>query len=256
MSTPTELWNRNLMSVERDTSIEADPRKRYAILSVPRSGSTLLARGMEATGLLGVPLEYFNQNAIDAWQYLTANQYEGFEKYLSAIEKRRTTPNGWFGLKVHYRHFDHHFADLAFAEAVNFVRGQDRCIFITRRDHVAQAVSYFRARTTGMWSSEHKDFINPNSVPPITFDSEKLMSCLQEIIYGEKQWRLVLKEVKNNFLEIVFEDFIHDYSGTMEKVFQFLELVDIDIPAQQLQPNKNELLDTVEIQFREFLSCN
>jgi LPS sulfotransferase NodH len=253
MSTPTELWNRKLMSVERDISTDAQPQRRYAILSVPRSGSTLLARGMEATGLLGVPLEYFNQNALDAWRYLNAHQYEGFEQYLSAIEKRQTTSNGWFGLKVHYRHFDHHYAESAFEEAVKFVGRQNRCIFVTRRDHIAQAVSYFRARATGMWSSEHKEFIDRRPEPQISFQLEQLMNCLLEIRYGEQQWRNVLSKARKEFLEIVFEDFIGDYLGTMQKVFRYLGITEIRVPAPQLQPINKEPGDTVELQFREFL---
>jgi LPS sulfotransferase NodH len=66
MNNMTEIWNRRLMGTERDVSVQAIPSIRYAILSVPRSGSTLVARGLEATSELGVPLEYFNPNAIEA----------------------------------------------------------------------------------------------------------------------------------------------------------------------------------------------
>lgn len=254
MITPTEGWNRKLMSSRRDVSSDGQPKKRYAILSVPRSGSTLLARGMEATGQLGVPLEYFNQNARDAWHYLNAGYDENLAEYLSEIEKRRTTDNGWFGLKVHYRHFENLYGDMAFEEAVKFVEKQDYCILITREDKIAQSVSYFRARVTGLWSSEHEEFFESEPMPKNVFDPQKILHCLDEISNGEQQWRRVLEKTQKNFLEIVYEDLIHQYFEEMQKVIKFFELKEIDIPTQQLQQVRRSMNDNLEMEFRDYLA--
>jgi trehalose 2-sulfotransferase len=253
MSTLTELWNRKLMSFQRDVSVNGQPKQRYTILSVPRSGSTLLARGMEATGILGVPLEYLNQNAIDAWHNLNADFDEGLIGYLSEIEKRRTSESGWFGLKAHYRHFENLFGELAFEEAVKFVEKQDYCILTTRRNKVAQSVSYFRARESGIWSSEHQELIKPETLSENVFSPKELLQCLDVITNGEQQWRKVLECTQTNSLEVVFEDLVDNYFDEMQRVFDFLKLKEIEIPIQQLQPVRRSKHDNLESQFRDYL---
>jgi trehalose 2-sulfotransferase len=241
------------MNFQRDVSVVGKPKNRYAILSVPRSGSTLLARGMEATGKLGVPLEYFNQNAMDAWQYLNPDFDVSLKGYLSEIEKRRTSESGWFGLKVHYRHFENLFGGLAFEEAMQFVEKQDYCILTTRRNKVAQSVSYFRARASGIWSSEHQEMIKSEPLPENVFNPEEALHCLDVITNGEQQWRRVLENSQIKFLEVVFEDLTENYFDEMQRVFEFLGVTGIDIPIQQIQPVKRSMNDKLEIQFNDFL---
>jgi LPS sulfotransferase NodH len=241
------------MGSDRDVSIGGQPEKHYAILSVPRSGSTLLARGMEASGLLGVPLENINQNAIDAWKYLGGHLTAELDIYLSDIQKRRTSESGWFGLKVHYRHFDHHFKETAFDEAVKFIQRQDRCVLITRDDWVAQSVSYYRARMTGLWSSEHEEHLDRSSNQDLSCDTDALTQCLEEISYGETMWREVLAETGHEFLEIHFEDLINDYVCQVQSVFDFIGVNNALLPEKQLQSVSTHVNDSIEIQFREFL---
>jgi LPS sulfotransferase NodH len=253
MSTLTKLWNQKLMSYQRDVSADGKPENRYAILSVPRSGSTLLARGMEATGKLGVPLEYFNQNAMDAWLYLNADFDESLVGYLSEIEKRRTSESGWFGIKVHYQHFENLFGGLAFEEALQFVEKQDYCILTTRRNKVAQSVSYFRARASGIWSSEHQELIKSEPLPENEFSPEEVMHCFDVITNGEQQWRRVLENSQIKFLEVVFEDLTENYFEEMQRVFEFLGLPETEIPIQQIQPVKRSNNDRLENQFNDYL---
>lgn len=251
MATPTEQWNRGFMAVEKDISINAIPRHRYAVLSVPRSGSTLLARGLQATGELGMPLEYLNPNAISAWCYERSIKQPKLWEYLTRIESTRTSPMGWFGIKAHYRHFEHHFEEDAFLEAVAFVKQNDFCIFITRRDVIAQAVSYYRARSTGLWSSEHKGLLPRDASLNTAFDVIALDDCYEEVLRGEKMWRQVLEHTEQKYLHVVFEDLTSDYHHEMRRVFEYLQMPHLRIPEMQLEPVAKEFNDGLVEMYRK-----
>lgn len=217
-------WNISLMSPARDVFSAPLVEHRYAILSVPRSGSTLLSRAFEQTGLLGVPHEYLNPNAIAAWVALGGDASMSLEDYLQEVESRRTSINGSFGIKVHFRQFRQHFGEYAFAKAIAFVNAQDQCVLVTRRNHIAQAVSYYRARRTGLWTSEHEDLAGLANAPRVPFDSASLMECLNEVEEGERNWRRVISATKTPCMEVAYEDLIADYRGVMRELFAFLRV--------------------------------
>src|SRR5215208_139697 len=76
----------------------------YLILSTPRSGSTLLCRGLEGTGLAGRPHEYFRPEG-RLW-----SQYGGDADpvgYVARLLSERVSANGVFGAKVAWRHLLH-----------------------------------------------------------------------------------------------------------------------------------------------------
>lgn len=218
MNNMTEIWNRRLMGTERDVSVQAIPSIRYAILSVPRSGSTLVARGLEATSELGVPLEYFNPNAIEAWRYLGRYDSVHLEEYLDDIERRRTANSGYFGIKVHYRHFEHHFGAEAFERAI-----------------------------------KHEDLLEGHSVPPINFDTKAILECLDEVVCGESMWRQVLEVTQKQYLEISYEDLTHDYDGQMKSIFGYLHRPELPVPAPQIRRLSGRVDDDLESQFRQVL---
>lgn len=125
--------------------------KNYIICYAPRSGSWLLCDLLRASGVMGVPAEYFNMDygAPELAKRLGATETDAipFQEYLEALKKHRTTPNGVFGFKVEPGQMDPliksgamatHFPGLKF-------------VFLTRRDVVAQGVSYEIAKQTRQW---------------------------------------------------------------------------------------------------------
>ncbi|MCW5696899.1 MAG: hypothetical protein KIS96_09235 [Bauldia sp.] len=235
----SRAWNAMMMAADRDYPAATPPRVRYAILSVPRSGSTLLARALGASRRYGDPHEYLNPNAIDAWKAGRAVS-EAFDlaTYLSEIERRRTSPEGYFGIKVHFRHFTLAYGDRAFAAAADFVARQDRLIFIRRRDQVAQAVSYHAARSTGRWTSEHEPFFGPAPVSAVPFDVPALDACLDEVVRGEANWRSVLAACGSPFLEIDYEDLVGDYEATVATALRWLGASAPVVPPLPTRPSR------------------
>src|SRR5688572_15912695 len=79
-------------------------RKTYLILATPRSGSTLLGHGLQATGLAGDPKEFFGHKMpfwMERWQT------PALPAYVARLSRARATPNGVFGAKLLYRQLIH-----------------------------------------------------------------------------------------------------------------------------------------------------
>jgi trehalose 2-sulfotransferase len=132
----------------------------YVIASTPRSGSSLLAAGLVGTGVAGRPEEYFSPDYIGSYKEdLQLPMDCSWPEYLAKVMAFAATENGVRGVKIHWRHvvslaralgFDGDpgaVLDVLFPAAV-FVN-------IVRADRRAQALSLFRAETTGEWFRSH-----------------------------------------------------------------------------------------------------
>jgi LPS sulfotransferase NodH len=78
----------------------AEVRVSYMICSLPRTGSSLLCELLAGTLLAGLPAEYFRPDRIAMLRRRW--RVESFDDYLGALLGRKTSPNGVFGIKVHW----------------------------------------------------------------------------------------------------------------------------------------------------------
>src|SRR2546422_3118854 len=94
-----------------DHEFEGDinPVVSYMVCSVPRSGSSLLCELLCTTGRAGAPTEFFDPELME--QFSATWQVESLEDYLEALLHKKTSPNGVFGVKVHYGQFVNVFRD-------------------------------------------------------------------------------------------------------------------------------------------------
>jgi LPS sulfotransferase NodH len=187
----------------------AAPRVRYVIASTPRSGSHFLGRMLRGTGLLGDPLEYFDSGNRQEWSRLAA---AAGEDTLTYIQRRRTTPNGCFGMKLHFTQVGAALNALGPAKLFD----DHQFLLIRRRDVLRQAVSFSVAEHTGSWIS---------AVPPradATYDFDGITRCLQEVCMQEAQWRAMLAVRCKNYLEILYEDLMEDPTATVRRIAEYV----------------------------------
>ncbi len=71
------------------------------LCSNPRSGSSLLAEALHATGCLGTPIEYFDRTGAMA-DLLERWDCPDVTAYIDCLHRRRTTVGGLFGAKLHW----------------------------------------------------------------------------------------------------------------------------------------------------------
>src|SRR5215471_8780918 len=80
-------------------------KKAYVIASSFRSGSTHLCISLWQTGVLGAPWEYFNYEIDKRFMYARLGCTSSAD-YYRKLAACRTSKNGVFGVKAHFRHFD------------------------------------------------------------------------------------------------------------------------------------------------------
>jgi LPS sulfotransferase NodH len=138
----------NLLT-ERDllqTAPEAPPfpARCYAILTTPRSGSTLLSQLLASTGVGGRPREHLRLPT----QTLSRECGFDYVRLLRILAAQRATSNGVFGTKL-IAHFleKHRVKGLPFDEVAKAFR----FVSLVRVDRVSQAVSLHVAQSTGIW---------------------------------------------------------------------------------------------------------
>lgn len=197
------------------------PRLRYLMCSTARCGSTLVADLLHGTGAAGLPEEYLNRRQMAAWLRARGGGHRlDLAEYLRDIEARRTSPNGVFGIKVHFEHMVGLWRDDS-AGADAFLRRFGRVLLLTRRDKLAQAVSLHKARVTQVWSSRDREFMAPDDPRrnrKAVYDAPGIARALSDIVAQETGWRRTLTRLNIPHTEVVHEDFLADMDGWMARL--------------------------------------
>lgn len=157
--TPEQLLN----DPKYDLHPFKDPTKRYVVFSSQRTGSTYLCRRLcNVKGQFGMPSEYLNPvnvNLLVPRLLPGAGQQAksvGAGRYLKALQRARTTDDGYFGIKVQPQQLLG-LMNRSNTNALKFLSGFDRVVLLTRRDKLGQAISGAVAVVTGKWFNDQKD---------------------------------------------------------------------------------------------------
>lgn len=186
----------------------------YLIAASARAGSHYLAHLLFNTGALGSPLEYFNPALYPKWQRLldAPDHLDMFRK----LARRRTSPNGWFGIKIDWRHFAPLLADEALMQAM----GKLEYVRLTRRDMIARAISHVIARQTGAWVSFHTIKNQPH------YDFAAIREALERIENDDRNWQDYFAARAIAPLTVAYEEMVADPAGIVDRVCAHLGLAD------------------------------
>ena len=215
----------------------------YVIASTPRSGSSLLAAGLLATGVAGRPEEYFTPDHIGSYkQDLKLPTSCSWPEYLAKVMAFAATENGVRGVKIHWRHV------VVLAQALGF-RGDPGVVLemlfpaavfvnIVRADRRAQAISLFRAETTGEWfrSSGSARSAHPGGLylarPTPRRAAADLtgvaptygqITGMERILDAEQAaWTNYFTTRRHKVLTVRYEELDANYRGEIARVLQFL----------------------------------
>jgi LPS sulfotransferase NodH len=170
----------------------------YVIASSGRTGSHLLAALLFDTGLMGAPFEYLHPKHSVSWQERLAVS-GSLAEVLNALVRRRTSPNGVFGVKAHWPQFQ----PLLKVGLPDFMQ-QARYIRITRRDRIAQAVSMEIARQSGAWISHHVQKAAP------VYCGDSIRKTLADLQREDAAWSDYFTAAGIEPVPILYEDLIAD----------------------------------------------
>ncbi|WP_219837601.1 Stf0 family sulfotransferase [Paenibacillus sp. R14(2021)] len=199
------------------------PIGSYTIWFSQRTGSSLLYKALESTGVAGIPREWLTEQDPGTFGIQDIRQ----------IWQNGTTPNGVFGLKFSPFKLDEWF--LAFQRELDLAEGLSRpqiwekafpaCkhIFMTRRNKVRLAVSWWRAMVTGEWHRVHGTTPHQKEIgDEYSFDA--INHLLMECTLREAAMEAFFAEESIVPMTIIYEDFIQNYEDTVIKILNFLNI--------------------------------
>lgn len=176
-----------LVSEQGDCTDGTPTRLRYAIFSLPRTGSDLLSVYLRQRGA-GMPFEYFNPHYV----FKFADRLGGrnpagrivVPELFARLEAKRTK-QGMFGVKVQPDQLMLIASEKKNA-ARTILRRFDRIILLRRRDRLMQAVSLARARLTNQWHVRGDDeMVRVSRESPILFPliAESLRKIMEDELF-------------------------------------------------------------------------
>ncbi|WP_211745665.1 Stf0 family sulfotransferase [Paenibacillus sp. Marseille-Q4541] len=196
------------------------PELSYTIWFSQRTGSTLLNYALESTGVAGNPGEWMNGRDPDKISK------EDVEKMWEA----GTTPNGVFGVKTSLNaEWIQRFRNLydipeTATQAEVWRTAFPNCtkhIYMTRRNKVRLAVSWWRAIVSGEWHRQYGEKPQESDIAD-KYNFDAINHLFIECSIREAAMEAFFSEENIIPMTIVYEDFILDYEGTVMNVIEFL----------------------------------
>jgi LPS sulfotransferase NodH len=197
-------------------AIFAPARHKVGLLFTSRSGTTFFVDVLNRSGQFGEIREHFNpyrqRSGVKNWKSAS------MADYLTEAVRRYCSPGGVFGFKGTVE------ALLPLAQVGELPDNATGWSWITvrREDLIAQAVSLFRAKTTGVWHAVGKLTGKP-PMPPYDFTGiEKQLESIQR---KQGQIERFIAHYELTPLRLVYEDFKDDPTDALKAVFDHVGLI-------------------------------
>jgi len=180
----------------------------YAVCCTTRSGSTFLCSLLESAGL-GKPAEYLNHDektGFPHWRKVFGlPESVSTTDYLDTIIAGRQQ-NGIFGIKTVRTAM--HKAVAKHAPTV--------AVFLRRRDTLRQAISLYRAETSGA-------FVEANGFHrAVPFCEASILKAQNRILAANSRWADYLGGLAEMPRNVFYEDVVADPMGSVLKIRDFL----------------------------------
>src|SRR5438105_466743 len=208
--------------------IEAEGVERtFFVCSTPRTGSTMLGNLLADTGLVGRAGEYFGEPFRQ--DVIPGRSRRRFDDYLVGCT-RHARGTGTFGIKLHWDQIEVFLYLLRLRrglggssdrEVIEAVFPAPSFVWMTRADTLAQAVSWWKAITTGKWT----DGRPPTGEP--RFDPDGIAGRARRIEQHTEAWRLWFEANGIEPLRLTYEQLAADPTAAARRV---LDLLGIAVP--------------------------
>jgi len=220
-----------------------NPAISYIIASVQRSGTHLLCSILRSTGIAGSPEEHFLSKPGETWE----KRWDAPSRvaYVQNVLRKNTATNGDFGTVVMWSYFERMlqmlqeipvYKTLNGAQLLAAVFSKPKYIWMRRRNHVEQAVSWAMACQTGVWTQKAEEKSQPQGIPK--FDFKVIDEWCNRIATHDEGWGNYFRENQIEPLVLFYEDVVASHRAAAEQVLEFLGLpfaLDIEIPPPAVE---------------------
>jgi LPS sulfotransferase NodH len=247
----------------------------YLVLATPRSGSTLLGQGLQASGLAGDPKEFFGHKMpywMERWQT------PALPAYVARLSQERATPNGVFGAKLLYRQLLHleslarheaELAELSLPEILDRLFPDLHLVWVTREDKVRQAISWFKARQTGVWGQGQAQIApklgrawrlgdEPLQPGELAFDYDGIAALVRQAEVEDAAIGQFFATSGIEPFRVIYEEFTPRYEETILALLRWLGVTpppDLTLPNPRTVKLADDRTDEWVARFRELQSA-
>jgi LPS sulfotransferase NodH len=211
-----------LSPVEDLAPFEGTPRIYYLVCTTPRCGGSYLCNLLSETMVLGKPLEYYNPY-VQLPRLFERFGSEDIEFVTDQLKSLRTTPNGVFGFKCHFDQFQ----QLGERVDLRSAFPRLRYIHVYRKDVLRQAISFYRAKASGIWSV----YEDPGPRLKVRFDFSQIETAMNDLCRKNAGCIKYFALSNADRLDISYESLMKNPLAQARKVARF---VGVD-PAFQFQ---------------------
>jgi LPS sulfotransferase NodH len=142
------------------------PPNSYVICTSPRSGSTLLCRLLREVGNAGFPESHFHAPSLEKWlghyglgQTEFSTRQDALKAVLKSAQERGRGASDIFGLRLQRHSFDFFIEQLCVLypslpndnSRIDAAFGKTLFVHLTRENKLDQAISYVKAKQSGLW---------------------------------------------------------------------------------------------------------
>jgi LPS sulfotransferase NodH len=199
--------------------VEVGVHRTFFICATPRTGSTMLADVIASSGAAGLALEHFNQESLRPDSRVRLGD-------VVASRATKAMGTGVFGTKLIWYQLE------PFARRLRALRGSEdlpcdrllieavfptpRYVWITRRDVVAQGVSWWRAKVTRVWQD---DDVPQNDA---VFDFEAIDERVRLAREQNASWEEWFGRNEIEPLHVTYEELVVDPAAVGTATLDFL----------------------------------
>ncbi|HZR91593.1 MAG TPA: Stf0 family sulfotransferase [Gaiellaceae bacterium] len=200
----------------------AGVERTFVVCSTPRTGSTMLGDLLADTGLVGRAGEYFGEPF--RRQVVPGLSRRGFDDYLVACT-RHARGTGAFGVKLHWDQVEvflhllrlrRGLSGRSDGEVLEAIFPSVRFVSLRREDEVAQAVSWWKAITTGRWTDGRPPVGEPR------FDADGIRTRLRRIEQHNAAWEAWFRANGIEPLRLTYEELVADPASVARRTLLHL----------------------------------
>lgn len=235
-----------------------EPTHRFAILSLPRAASTVLALEMEKLGI-GKPKEHIQSFLLETVRHRNLTKFK-FPDWRRMLETQNAV-NGIFSSKIIWDFYIDFKAILredendALHEFMNF----NAIARIRREDKYAQAVSDYLARRTKVWHKwpgGHDDYEVIVATAAKNPDFAALSKTFYKFERSEREIDAYLREYNGSLIEVSFDEISVDPVAAAHRIARHF---DIGVPERidaepTLQPTRSEAHDALADKLKQYIA--
>jgi len=211
----------------------------YVICTSPRSGSTLLCKLLAATGVSGRPGSHFHEPSLAAWlaDYDLARADFPSERaavgaVFDAAREEGTGETGMFGLRLQRHSFAFFMQKLDLLhpglpdDPARFQAAFGRTLFLhlSRKNKLDQAISFVKARQTGLWhqalDGTELERLSPPQEP--VYDAGAIAQQMAEFTTYDAEWNAWFTAAGIAPLRMTYDALAGDPSGALGEVLDHL----------------------------------